>query len=124
MTCFADAVDDEKMLRIEYLSGQDRLKNEKEVAGWLQENEPKILQVQMYLAKAPEVKVDEKPQANYAASIIIPSNDDENCELLLAIRTDSIYIERLENESREDGGTIAEVSFDSDNHLRVKKDAW
>ena len=78
----------------------------------------------MYLAKAPNVKINEQVQVNYAASIIIPSNDDENRELLLAIRTDSIYIERLENESREDGGTIAEVSFDSDNHLQVKKDAW
>lgn len=112
------------MPRIEYLNGRDPLENEASVLKWLIENESKILQVQMYLAKAPDVKIDEHVQANYAASIIIPPNDDENRELLLAIRTDSIYIERLENESREDGGTIAEVYFDSDNHLRVKKDAW
>ena len=101
------------MLRIEYLSDRDQLENESEVLGWLRRNEAKILQVQMYLAKAPKVKIDEQVEANYAASILISE------ELMLSIRKDVFYIDAVDG-----SGTIEEVSFDSDNHLRVKKDAW
>ena len=42
-----------KMPRIEYLNGQDPLENEAEALEWLIEKESKIIQVQVYLAKAP-----------------------------------------------------------------------
>ena len=104
------------MARIEYLSGQDALENQEEVLKWLQTNQPKIIQVQAYLAKAPVVKINDKVEAFYAASILIESvsRGEFHEDLLLAIRKDSIYIESTSptEDDGENSVTIGEVFFE------------
>jgi hypothetical protein len=101
------------------MSGQDPLEqdDEKSVLDFLQTNQPKIIEVQMYLSKAPIIKIEKHVEVQFAASILVDSNDHPHGyheDLLLSIRKDSIYIEAIGSDSEtESSNTVAEVFFDN-----------